>query len=74
MSQTLALAMIGIALLAVCAIAMQTTRAVARARIRRQERMLRLCSVVTGSPDDQASSSPQDGQAHAGRRISEVLP
>jgi len=74
MSQTSALAVIGIVLLAVCAIIMQTARVITRARIRRRRMMMRVCSVVTGSPDDQASSSPQDDEAHAGRRISEVLP
>ncbi|MGB7758915.1 MAG: hypothetical protein WBL61_03745 [Bryobacteraceae bacterium] len=59
MTQTSALAVIGIVLLAVCATVMQAARALARARIRRQQRMLRISSVVTGiqadSPRDQFS-------------------
>jgi hypothetical protein len=51
MSQTSALAVIGIVLLAVCAAVMQTSRAVARARTRRQLKMMRMCSVVAGSPN-----------------------
>jgi hypothetical protein len=52
MSQTAALALIGIVLVAGCVGAMQAARAVARARIRRQLKMMRMCSVVAGSPDE----------------------
>jgi hypothetical protein len=60
MNQTFALVAVGIALLAACAVlTQQAARAIARARIRRQRRLLRLSSVVTGlppvSPDDQIS-------------------
>ncbi|MGO9012051.1 MAG: hypothetical protein ACLQPN_18285 [Bryobacteraceae bacterium] len=59
MTETLALLAIGIGLLAACAIIMETARVMARARIRRRRRLLRLASVVTGlqpvSPHDQLS-------------------
>jgi hypothetical protein len=46
-------------LLAACAMIMETARVMARARIRRQRRLVRLSSVVTGlqpvSPHDQLS-------------------
>ncbi|MGD0668334.1 MAG: hypothetical protein ABSB23_12295 [Bryobacteraceae bacterium] len=59
MTETLALLAIGIGLLAACAMIMETARVMARARIRRQRRLVRLSSVVTGlqpvSPHDQLS-------------------
>lgn len=65
MNQTSALAVIGILLLAGCVGAMQAARSIARARIRRQLKMMRMCSVVAGSPEN----SPG-----AGQDVSEVLP
>ncbi|HEY1218827.1 MAG: hypothetical protein ABSE42_01085 [Bryobacteraceae bacterium] len=56
MTQTSALAVIGIFLLAACATVIQTVRVIARARIRRQRRLVRLSSVVTGMP----AGSPND--------------
>ncbi|MGA2275237.1 MAG: hypothetical protein ABSH00_16915 [Bryobacteraceae bacterium] len=58
MTQTSALLAIGIVLLVACAAISQAARAAASARIRRQRRLLRLSSVVTGlpvSPNDQPS-------------------
>jgi hypothetical protein len=52
MNQTAALALIGIVLVVGCVGTMQAARAIARARIRRQLKMMRMCSVVAGSPDD----------------------
>jgi len=50
MRQTFALLAIGMILLVAWAIIVQTARAMARARIRRRRRLLRLCSVVDGTP------------------------
>ncbi|MGB9457244.1 MAG: hypothetical protein WCB12_14450 [Bryobacteraceae bacterium] len=59
MTETSALLAIGIGLLVACAMIMETARVMARARIRRQRRLVRLSSVVTGlqpvSPHDQLS-------------------
>jgi hypothetical protein len=59
MTQTSALVVVGVVLLAACAAITQVARALARARIRKQRRLLRLSSVVTGlpptAPDDQLS-------------------
>ena len=58
MTQTTALVVVGVVLLAACAAIAQTARAIARARIRRQRRSSRIASVVTGlpaSPHDQLS-------------------
>jgi hypothetical protein len=59
MTLTSELVVIGIAALAVCASVMQAARVVARSRIKRQTRMQRISSVVTGSspaaPNDQYS-------------------
>jgi len=51
MHESLALLAIGMMLLAAWAIVRQTSRAITQARIRRQRRMLRIYSVVTGAPD-----------------------
>jgi len=56
MSQTSALAVIGIALLAICAAVVQAAHAIARGRIRRRGKMMRMCSVVSGSPADAPGS------------------
>lgn len=50
MRQTFALLAIGAILLVAWAIVVQAARAIARARIRRRRRLLRLCSVVRGVP------------------------
>ena len=63
------MAVIGIGLLAVCAAIMQYARVMARARTRRRGRMVRMCSVVNGSPADAT-----DGQARRGNQISEMIP
>jgi hypothetical protein len=58
MTQISALVAVGIVLLVACAAITQAARVMARARIRRQRRVLRLSSVVTGLPasaDDQLS-------------------
>ncbi|HEY1182771.1 MAG TPA: hypothetical protein VGE89_01220 [Bryobacteraceae bacterium] len=60
MTQTTALVVVGVVLLAACAAIAQTARAIARARIRRQRRSSRIASVVTGlpaSPEDQISTN-----------------
>lgn len=58
------MAVIGVGLLAACAAIMQFARVMARARIRRRSRMVRMCSVVNGSPADAT-----DGQASRGTRF-----
>jgi uncharacterized lipoprotein YajG len=50
MNQASALALIGILLLAGCAAIMQFARVIARARLRRRRKMMRMCSVVVGVP------------------------
>jgi hypothetical protein len=60
MTQVSILIAVGIALLAACAVLTQhAVHMIARARVRRQRRLLVLSSVVTGlptvSPDDQLS-------------------
>jgi len=49
MRETLTLLTVGLMLLAGAA-ALEISRAIARARVRRRRRLLRLCSVVTGLP------------------------
>jgi len=50
MNQTWTLIAVVTALVAACAAVFQATRAISRARIRRQQRLVRLSSVVTGEP------------------------
>jgi hypothetical protein len=50
MNQASAMALIDIALLAGCWATVQFARVIARARMRRHEKMMRMCSVAVGLP------------------------
>jgi hypothetical protein len=77
MREAFALLAIGMILLVVWVTVVQAARAIVRARARRQVRVLRLCSVVTGapaSPDWLPSFSQTDANPVVISRVRAHLP